>query len=226
MTEKKIKKNNGKKFEEDFMKSGEDQGYLVERFIDNGKFGFGSVTRFSSHNPADCFIYDDNNNQVIYCELKSTEGKSFSIETDWLCNKRSIHYHQINSLLERSKHDKVHGIFVLSFIDSGKTYWISAENLLLFTVKTGKVSINENDLDGECVPIYNEPIRKTNKRSYDIINFCNEVCRTDNHESLSILCQTIMEDNNEAQKIFKDKQRKEKKEQRRLAKTVSENEPT
>jgi penicillin-binding protein-related factor A (putative recombinase) len=145
---------------------------LWERYKDNGKFGFGDKTRFSSHNPADGHIYWKGT--LFYIELKSSKSSSVSFELSDTGKKPSIKYYQIKSLLERVAYDGVYCGFIIWFLDretktrtiEGGTYYIDVNDFVAWAEKCGKKSINIDDAKEIGIPVPFKKL-KVNYR-YDI----------------------------------------------------------
>lgn len=177
------KLNNGKKFENAIGKSAAKQGILYERFKDNGKFGFGNETRFSSQNPCDCFMF--NNGKLFYMELKSTIGTSISFNQP--CGEKGngtymIKSHQVKSLIERSKYKYVYCGLLLDFADrentkgnviEGGTYYIDINTFVGWTEVINKKSINKNDAELIGIKV-NRDLKKVNYE-YDIKTMLDDI---------------------------------------------------
>lgn len=178
--------NNGKRFEKNIQDSCKKQGILFERFLDNGKFGFGgeSVTRFSSENPCDGFIYYKGH--LIYLELKTTKTGSMSFNQPPLIQEKgktkpSIKPNQIKALMERKEFKGVHGGLLIDFADrqtrtqiiKGGTYFIDIDVWHDWAVGSGKKSMNLDDAKSIGLEVKSEKL-KTNYR-YDMINLLERI---------------------------------------------------
>lgn len=171
--------NNGKKFEQQIKKSVDKLGILFERFPDSNKFGQGNdrQTRFTLQSPCDCFIFDGY--RLYYIELKHTENTSISFNQPPYEKSKNkslmIKPHQVKSLMERSKYDKVECGLVLDFADrtnskgeivQGGTYYIDINTFVGWTMAVPKKSINQKDAEMIGIKI-NRELLKTNYE-YDI----------------------------------------------------------
>lgn len=142
-------KNEGKRFEEDFKASCKD--VLFERFNDSNKFGFGDGTRFTPQNPCDGFIFKFP--KLIYVELKSTQGSSFSFALKKTSKTVMIKSYQIDALLNRAKYDGVFAGLVLNFrarstktkVYNNAVYYLDIDDFYNYVVQNDKKSINEDD---------------------------------------------------------------------------------
>lgn len=153
------KKNEGKRFEEDFQKSCED--FLYVRFQDSNKFGFGNATRFTMESPCDCFLYSYPN--LFFFELKSTQGTSLSFvpNTPWEKEKGDkktymIKAHQVRSLLEFSKKEGVEAGLVINLRERetkttkrvNATYYLDINKFIeVATSEVDKKSISAQEVE-------------------------------------------------------------------------------
>lgn len=151
--------NNGKRFEKNIKDSCEKQGILFERFVDNGKFGFGgenSVTRFSSENPCDGFLFCKGT--LIYVELKTATTGAISHNQPPMVQEKgrakpSIKANQVKSLLKRKKYEGVNAGLLVEFSDRttkkqtipGGTFYIDIDNFIRWAAERGKKSMNVAD---------------------------------------------------------------------------------
>jgi recombination protein U len=138
--------NEGKKFEEDFKKSIDEDKIYFYRLRDSGSaFGNGNDScRFSTSNEYDCFIYLQPN--FFPFELKSTQGTSMSIQKDKTEKSKMIKLHQIEGLTRASKYEGIYAGFILNFRDIEHTYWLDIKDFNRFNETTDKKSINEKDI--------------------------------------------------------------------------------
>ena len=135
----------GKVFESQWKKSiPEDVMYFR---IPDPPQSFQSTARFSLKPPFDCFMFY--NGRLFCLELKTTKGKSFSVEMN-KNDKGMIHYHQIENLREYSKYNGVIAGIILNFRVEDKgaelTYFISIKDFDDMMHKLGKKSFNAIDL--------------------------------------------------------------------------------
>lgn len=178
--------NNGKRFEKNIQDSCKRQGILFERFKDNGKFGFGgeSVTRFSSENPCDGFIYYKGN--LIYLELKTAITGSMSFNQPPLIQEKgktkpSIKTNQIKALKERKDFKGVCGGLLVDFADrqtktqivTGGTFFIDIDIFIDWAIGSGKKSMNVDDAKAIGIQLKSEKL-KTNYR-YDMIDLIERI---------------------------------------------------
>lgn len=150
-----MRSNLGKKFEQQWRKSAEDEGVFCLRLSDSD-MSFNPNkdlrSRFTVKQPCDFICFLDGN---LFClEMKHTVYKSFSIQRDANSPDGMIHAHQINSLINMSQYDGVHAGFVFNFrienedtslIDED-TYYMSIQNFNNFLASCDKKSINKLDI--------------------------------------------------------------------------------
>ncbi len=173
-----IPKNEGKKFEEAFVKSIPDY-VLVKRLNDNAAgWSGGKNTRFSSNNECDYILFNDRTRIFYGLELKSTKHKSLTFWKEDFEDKDKkktfqIRKCQIQGLQKWSKHIGVFG-FVINFRScENKTYFISIDEFLDYTSSLSKKSISIDDvLNMNPIEIENNIIR-TNYH-YNIEKFLKE----------------------------------------------------
>lgn len=173
-----IPKNEGKRFEEAFIKSVPDY-VLTKRLNDNASsWSGGSVTRFASKNECDYILFDDITRTFYALELKSTKHSSLTFWREDFEDKTKsqsfqIRKHQILGLEKWSKHKGVFG-FIINFRDiDNKTYFVNIKDFLYYTSNLTKKSINQEDiLKMHPIEIENR-LLKTNYR-YDIEKFLKE----------------------------------------------------
>lgn len=179
--------NNGKRFEQNIKDSCEKQGILWERFIDNGKFGFGESTdtRFSSENPCDGFLFYDG--VIVYVELKTATTGAISHNQPPMIQEKgktkpSIKANQVKSLLRRKKYDGVNAGLLVEFSDRttktqtipGGTFYIDIENFIRWAAECGKKSMNVDDAREIGTPVDSVKL-KVNSR-YDIKKLLERIC--------------------------------------------------
>ena len=182
------KKNEGKRFEEDFQKSCED--FLYVRFQDSNKFGFGNVTRFTLESPCDCFIYDYPN--MFFFELKSTEGTSLSFVPNhpWEQvkvkgeKKKSdmIKPHQVKSLIDFSKSEGVEAGLIINLRERqtkttfrpSRTFFLEINKFVeIATSVKDKKSISADEIVKHGMEI--EGNKKVTRFSYNVESLLNMI---------------------------------------------------
>lgn len=171
--------NEGKRFEQNIKASCEKQGILFERFVDNGKFGFGesAITRFSSENPCDGFLFFEG--VIVYVELKTATTGAISHNQPPMVQEKgktkpSIKANQVKSLIERAGYDGVEAGLLVEFYDretktqtiKGGTFYIDIFDFIGWTVISGKKSMNVTDARSIGTPVDSVKL-KVNSR-YDI----------------------------------------------------------
>lgn len=145
--------NRGKQFENAIKKSIPDY-CLYYRLPDPPQsFNQNSSLRFSWKNPCDCFIFNSYSSILYTLELKTTKNTSISfedIENKDIKTSKMIHRHQIISLCDFSKFNKVCSGFLFNFRSETenieKTYFQEINDFLLMISNINKKSFNEKDL--------------------------------------------------------------------------------
>ena len=173
-----IAKNEGKRFEDAFVKSIPDY-VLVKRLNDNASsWSGGANTRFASKNECDYILFNDQTMTFYGLEMKSTKHNSLTFWREDFEDKNEtqnfqIRKCQIQGLEKWSKHRGVFG-FVINFRDDeNKTYFIDIVDFLDYTSSLSKKSINKADiLQMNPIEIENKLLR-TNYR-YNVEKFLNE----------------------------------------------------
>ena len=147
-----MKKNEGKKFEEDFVKSIDESHVLVKRLNDNASaWSGGSNTRFASNNECDFILYDENTQTLYGLELKSTKEDSLTFWREDFEDKTKkqtfmIRKCQILGLEKFSKYKGVFG-FVINFRShNNQTFFVSITDFLNYTKSLQKKRINYGDV--------------------------------------------------------------------------------
>lgn len=158
--------NAGKKFEQNFANSVPDDVYFMRIKDSANNFSRSESSTFATTNPFDCFIVYEG--LFLPIELKTTKGKSFSVQSQNLENGKDIKYHQIKSLEKSQSFDNIYAGFILDFRDSN-TYWINILDFLKFMNNTKKKSINENDIIMNNPILINKKIMRVNYK-YDVRN--------------------------------------------------------
>lgn len=175
---KKIAQNEGKRFENAFVKSIPDY-VLVKRLNDNASaWSGGTNTRFSSNNECDYILFNDNTGTFYGLELKTTKEKSLTFWREDFKDKTKkqnfqIRKCQIQGLEKWSKHFGVFG-FIINFRNcNNKTYFVAIDEFLDYTSALSKKSINIDDvLKMNPIEIENNIIRTNYK--YNIEKFLKE----------------------------------------------------
>ena len=174
-----IAKNEGKKFEDAFIKSVPDY-VLVKRLNDNASsWSGGTMTRFASKNECDYILFNDHTGTFYGLELKSTKHNSLTFwreDFESKDKKRAFQIRkcQIQGLEKWSKHKGVFGL-IINFRDSeNKTYFVDIGNFLKYTSPPfAKKSISKSDiLKMNPIEIDNNILR-TNYH-YNVEKFLNE----------------------------------------------------
>lgn len=173
-----IAKNEGKRFEDAFIKSVPNY-VLVKRLNDNASsWSGGAKTRFTSKNECDYILFNDNTKTFYGLELKSTKHNylTFWREDFEEKNKKQtfqIRKCQIQGLEKWSSHKGVFGLIINFRDEQNKTYFISIVDFLNYTSSLAKKSINKDDvLQMKPIEIENKLLR-TNYH-YNIEKFLNE----------------------------------------------------
>lgn len=128
-----VKKNEGKKFEEDFKKSIPDK-YFVYRFKDgtaNFKGEKNENVRFQAHNVCDFEVFAENT--LFLFELKSYNGASIPLS--------GIRKTQLEEMLKASKYENVEPYFILNYRALESVYAIKVQTLNEFIKTTERKSI-------------------------------------------------------------------------------------
>ena len=173
--------NAGKSFEQQIKSSIPEECFYHRIKDSTGTFSGGANLRFSAENPFDALLFDCSRGILYALELKSTKAKSFSFEDPFVDEKqatRMIHKHQIRSLIDADRHDRVVGGFLFNFRDEGKneerTYFQHIGNFVDMIQSCGKHSFNEKDLlAGDPVVIRGE--KKRVKYRWNIEEFLKEM---------------------------------------------------
>lgn len=150
--------NVGKRFEQNF-KYSVPNDMLLYRLNDSAQsFNQNNGLRFSLKNPFDFILYKFP--ILMALELKTVAGTSVSFERNKL-DKGVIHLHQMEGLLEWSKHKGVVAGFILNFRhkdDTETCYFLEISNFYDMINNIQKKSFNEKDLNE-----YNPIIIKSKK---------------------------------------------------------------
>lgn len=171
-----IAKNEGKRFEDAFIKSMPDY-VLVKRLNDNASsWSGGTNTRFASKNECDYILFNDHTKTFYGLEMKSTKHNSLTFWREDFESKDKkqafqIRRCQIQGLEKWSKHNGVFG-FIINFRDEhNKTYFIDIKNFLKYTsLPFAKKSINKEDVLNMCPIEIDSKLLRTNYH-YDVESF-------------------------------------------------------
>ena len=173
-----ITKNEGKVFEEAFVKSVPDY-CLVKRLNDNaGSWSGGLNTRFASHNECDYILFNDHSGVFYGLELKSTKHGSLTFwrqdfEDEGKKQTFQIRKCQIQGLEKWSKHNGVFG-FIINFRDNeNQTFFVNITDFLKYTSSLSKKRININDIIKMNPIKIDSHLVRTNYR-YDVEKFLTE----------------------------------------------------
>jgi recombination protein U len=155
-------KNEGKKFEEDVIKSVPSE-WFYQRLKDAAGWSNGENTRFTISNPFDFIIFDG---KMLFClELKSCLGKSLPIS--------NIKPNQITGLISAHEKIGVRAGLLINFRDVEETYFLDAFELNLF-IKSGARKSIPIDHCRELGVLVTQK-KKIKRYSYDIKEFVKEV---------------------------------------------------
>lgn len=166
------KRNEGKIFEDSFIKSVPDYCWH-KRLNDNAaSWGNGTQTRFTSTNECDFLLFDCNSRTLSALELKTTSGsltywrKDF--ENDEKKHSFQIKKNQILGLEKWSKYLMNCG-FIINFRNKGnRTFFIMINEFLNYTSTLNKKSINIDDvLNMKPIEIENTLMRTNYKYNID-----------------------------------------------------------
>ena len=170
-------KNEGKKFEQDFIKSIPEEVFYIrlndpaQSFSPTCRTCKNSGTRFSLKNPFDFVLFSSPN--LICLELKSCKGKSLSFDREKVKgSSKNIKWHQIIGLMEAAVKQDVKAGFLINFRDLETTYYLPIDKFLLFMKDSDKGSMNVDDIvkyDG--VRVFSQ--KKVSRFTYDVKDFIN-----------------------------------------------------
>ena len=173
-----IAKNEGKRFEDAFIKSIPDY-VLVKRLNDNASsWSGGTNTRFASKNECDYILFNDRTKTFYGLEMKSTKHSSLTFWREDFEDKDKkqtfqIRKCQIQGLEKWSKYTGVFGFIINFREDDNRTYFVDIGMFLDYTSSISKKSINKNDiLKMNPIEIENNLMR-TNYR-YDVEKFLKQ----------------------------------------------------
>lgn len=156
--------NIGKIFERQIKLSAEKQGLFILRLNDTDlSWMKNEKSKFTAQNPCDYILYNYPN--IFFLELKSTEGKSISLQRDITDkNHKMIKLHQINSLIQMSQCEGAYGGFIFNFKERDSleeiTYYMSIQDFSNFLVNSDKMSINKLDIVQNNGIILNQTLKR------------------------------------------------------------------
>lgn len=173
-----VKQNEGKRFENSFIKSVPDYCWH-KRLNDNAaSWGNGTQTRFTSTNECDFLLFDCNTRTLSALELKTTSSSLTYWREDFE-NDGNKHSFQIkrNQILGLQKWSKylINCGFILNFRNKqNRTFFVSIDDFLDYTSTLNKKSINMDDvLKMNPVEIESKLMRTNFK--YNIDNFLRRI---------------------------------------------------
>lgn len=164
MKEKK-KHNEGKRFEEDFIKSFPLDVFTYRLRDSAGAWGGDNKnTRFTASNICDFICHNHHKGETIFMELKSTKQKSLPFS--------NMKNNQIIGLYNASKYKGIKAYFIINFRVVEETYAIEAIKVKEFIETSDRKSIPiqwcvEN---GEKI----EQKKKISRYSYNLVNFLGQ----------------------------------------------------
>lgn len=160
-------KNEGKRFEEDFKSSINDNENWVYRLRDNAaSFSGGTKTRFSSTNICDFLIFNNKYRTLYLVELKSTKGSSIPYTM--------IKDNQIKGLSEAGKHKVIPCFFFNYREKNNATYFMIIDDFLDMKCALDKKSFNPQDLEKYGAITVSRNIKRTRYR-YDIETIIEQI---------------------------------------------------
>lgn len=170
--------NEGKKFEQCFIKSFPDT-CLVKRLNDNAaSWSGGENTRFASHNECDFIIFDDIKRNFMALELKSTQGSLTYWRKDYEDKDKKqtfmIKKCQIEGLKKWSNHIGTFGFVVNFRMKNNRTFFIPINEFLTYTDSLNKKSINIDDVLN-MNPIEIESTKMRTNFKYNITKFLDDL---------------------------------------------------
>lgn len=173
-----VKQNEGKRFENSFIKSVPDYCWH-KRLNDNAaSWGNGTQTRFTSTNECDFLLFDCNTRTLSALELKTTSSSLTywreDFENDGKKHSFQIKRNQILGLQKWSKY-LINCGFILNFRNKqNRTFFVSIDDFLDYTSTLNKKSINMDDvLNMNPVEIESKLMRTNFK--YNIDNFLKRI---------------------------------------------------
>lgn len=158
-------RNKGYVLQDNIKKSCEKQDILFYRFRDNPfSFANSEKTKFTTNNVCDCMIFLAN--KLLFVELKSVKGKSFSFTEHSL---RQLN--DINKIIHNKngyKRFNVYGCFIIEFRELEETYFIEVQNIIKYLDEnnTKTINIKKYKKRGRYIKVDQEILRKNYR--YDI----------------------------------------------------------
>lgn len=142
--------NEGKKFEEDFIKSLPDDCFVL-RLKDGGGWSDSEATRFTPQN--DCDYVVNYYGKTWTLELKSTKGKSIPLSR----------LKQVDRMKGHRGYYRVYPAFIFNFRDVEKTYYIPLDYLIQFMETTERKSVPIDWCREQGIPVP-QKLRRTRYR--------------------------------------------------------------
>lgn len=132
-------RNKGYILQDNIKKSCEKQDILFYRFKDSPfSFANSDKTKFTTNNICDCMMFLAN--KLLFVELKSTKGKSFSFTEHSL---RQLN--DINKIIHNKQGLRrfgVYGCFIIEFREIEETYFIQVQDILKYLNENNTKTIN------------------------------------------------------------------------------------
>lgn len=159
--------NPGKRFEEDFKSSIDNNENWVYRLRDNAaSFSGGTNTRFASTNICDFLIFNNKYRTLYLAELKSTKGSSIPYTM--------IKDNQITGLSEAGKHNVIPCFFFNFREKNNATYFMIIDDFINMKCVLDKKSFNTQDLEKYGAISVSCNIKRTRYR-YDIETLIKQI---------------------------------------------------
>lgn len=134
-----MKINKGYVLQDNIKKSCEKQDILFYRFKDSPfSFANSEKTKFTTNNICDCMVFLAN--KLLFVELKSVKGKSFSFTEHSL---RQLN--DINKIIHNKngyKRFNVYGCFIIEFRELEEIYFIEVQNIIKYLEENNTKTIN------------------------------------------------------------------------------------
>ena len=162
-----IAQNEGKKFEQDFANSVDENKYWLYRFRDNAaSFSGGTNTRFTSSNICDYLLFHNDTRTLYLLEMKSTKSSSIPYTM--------IRDNQIKELTEASNNKLIAG-FIFNYREKNNaTYFMAIDDFNKMTDEINKKSFNIFDIEKYGAFKINSEKKRT-RYKYDIDSFVNKL---------------------------------------------------
>lgn len=134
-----MRKNMGYILQDNIKKSCEKQDILFYRFKDSPfSFANSDKTKFTTNNICDCMMFLAN--KLLFVELKSTKGKSFSFTEHSLRQLNDIN--KITHNKKGLRRFGVYGCFIIEFREIEETYFIQVQDILKYLNENNTKTIN------------------------------------------------------------------------------------